>query len=95
MNAAGEVVNVYRKLHLFDVDTPEFKFRESSCVKEGPFLTEPLNNTPLGDGLGLLIVSIHLNSNIYSIFLMTQTLYSPIFVYFFFLASVMTYVFLK
>lgn len=55
---SGNIVDVYRKLHLFDVDTPEFKFRESNVVTGGDFIVAPLTNTPLdGHQLGLLIVS--------------------------------------
>lgn len=51
----GELNAVYRKLHLYDVDTTEFKFRESSVVDGGRQLVKPLRDTPL-HGLGLLMV---------------------------------------
>ncbi|XP_037933978.1 nitrilase and fragile histidine triad fusion protein NitFhit [Teleopsis dalmanni] len=53
VNDLGEVVTVYRKLHLFDVDTPEFRFRESDVVTAGPRLVSPIA-TPIGY-LGLQI----------------------------------------
>lgn len=49
----GEIVTVYRKLHLFDVDTPEFRFRESDVVSKGPRIVPPID-TPIGK-LGLQI----------------------------------------
>lgn len=55
----GELVEKYQKLHLFDVDTPEFKFRESSVVHGGTTIVAPLQ-TPIGS-LGLMIVRIPLN----------------------------------
>lgn len=57
INNLGELVAVYRKLHLFDVETPEFRFQESRVVKGGNYLVCPLTDTPLEGGLGLLIVS--------------------------------------
>lgn len=68
MNAAGEIVDVYRKLHLFDVDTPEFKFRESSAVTGGNSIVAPLTETPLGGGLGLLIVSSITQISVFELF---------------------------
>lgn len=50
----GQLVAKYQKLHLFDVDTPEFKFRESSVVNGGSTIVAPLR-TPAGQ-LGLMIV---------------------------------------
>lgn len=44
----------YQKLHLYDVDTPEFKFRESNVVQGGNAIVAPLS-TPIGS-LGLMIV---------------------------------------
>lgn len=52
---AGELIAAYRKLHLFDVDTPEFKFRESKVVEGGQKIVAPIA-TPIGQ-IGLLIVS--------------------------------------
>lgn len=40
-------MGLYRKLHLFDVQTPEFKFRESKIVAPGPGLTKPVDS-PIG-----------------------------------------------
>lgn len=54
INDSGEVVAKYRKLHLFDVDTPEFKFRESEVVNRGQGIVPPID-TPIGK-LGLQIV---------------------------------------
>ncbi|XP_014097445.3 nitrilase and fragile histidine triad fusion protein NitFhit [Bactrocera oleae] len=47
VNDFGEVVSVYRKLHLFDVETEEMRFRESDVVTPGPHLVSPVN-TPIG-----------------------------------------------
>lgn len=58
INSGGELVAVYRKLHLFDVQTADFKFRESETVDSGNNIVAPLTSTPLGGGLGLLIVTI-------------------------------------
>lgn len=52
------MVAVYRKLHLFDVETPEFRFQESRVVNGGDYIVAPVKNTPLEGGLGLLIVSL-------------------------------------
>lgn len=57
INSSGELTAVYRKLHLFDVQTPEFNFRESQSVTGGNSIVAPLLDTPLPGGLGLLIVS--------------------------------------
>lgn len=56
INNDGILIGVYRKLHLFDVDTPEFKFRESKVVQGGQQIVEPIAS-PIGR-IGLLIVSI-------------------------------------
>lgn len=53
INSSGEIAGVYRKLHLFDVDTPEFKFRESKIVQAGAGLCRPID-TPIGK-IGMLI----------------------------------------
>jgi predicted amidohydrolase/diadenosine tetraphosphate (Ap4A) HIT family hydrolase len=47
ISSDGEIIGVYRKLHLFDVDTPEFKFRESKVVEAGKFIA-PVVNTNVG-----------------------------------------------
>lgn len=47
LNNNGELVTVYRKLHLFDVETPEFSFRESKVVMAGPRLIPPVAS-PIG-----------------------------------------------
>lgn len=47
INSNGEIAGLYRKLHLFDVQTPEFKFRESKIVARGPGLTKPIDS-PIG-----------------------------------------------
>lgn len=51
----GKIITIYRKLHLFDVDTPEFKFRESNIINSGMEIIKPIE-TPIGL-LGLMIVS--------------------------------------
>lgn len=56
INSNGEIVNSYRKLHLFDVDTPEFKFRESKVVEGGKYATFPVE-TSIGK-IGLQIVRL-------------------------------------
>lgn len=53
INSEGELAAIYRKLHLFDVDTPEFKFRESKIVAPGYGLVKPLDS-PIGK-IGLQI----------------------------------------
>lgn len=58
------MVAVYRKLHLFDVETPEFRFQESTVMNGGNHLVSPLVDTPLQGGLGLLIVSFQLYSRL-------------------------------
>lgn len=58
INDEGTIVASYRKLHLFDVDTPEFKFRESKVVEGGKAISFPVE-TPLGK-IGLQIVSSNL-----------------------------------
>ncbi|XP_062556274.1 nitrilase and fragile histidine triad fusion protein NitFhit [Armigeres subalbatus] len=49
----GELVAKYRKLHMFNVVTPEFKFRESETVRSGSELVSPIDS-PIGK-LGLQI----------------------------------------
>lgn len=56
INNKGEHVAAYRKLHLFDVDTADFKFRESSVVEAGDAIVAPIADTPIGGKLGLMIV---------------------------------------
>lgn len=53
LNNNGELVAVYRKLHLFDVETPEFTFQESKVVLPGQRLVSPID-TPAGK-MGLQI----------------------------------------
>lgn len=60
INSSGELVEKYQKLHLYDVDTPEFKFRESNVVRGGDAIIAPLN-TPIGN-LGLMIVCVFTSS---------------------------------
>ncbi|XP_059609128.1 nitrilase and fragile histidine triad fusion protein NitFhit [Phlebotomus argentipes] len=43
----GQLVASYRKLHMFDVDTSEFRFRESEVVAQGPGIVMPID-TPIG-----------------------------------------------
>jgi deaminated glutathione amidase len=53
VNSEGEIASIYRKLHLFDVDTPDFKFRESKIIQAGTGVVEPLES-PIGK-IGLQI----------------------------------------
>lgn len=55
IDSDGRLVETYRKLHLFDVETPEFRFRESAVVRGGSAIVAPLQ-TPVGP-MGLMIVS--------------------------------------
>jgi predicted amidohydrolase len=48
INNEGSIVGKYQKLHLFDVVTPEFKFRESEIVTAGQSITPPVE-TPIGN----------------------------------------------
>lgn len=50
----GEIVAKYEKIHLYDRDTPEIKFRESAAVNGGRAIQMPFE-TPVGK-LGLMIV---------------------------------------
>lgn len=34
-NNSGEIIGQYRKMHLFDIDTPEIKFKESDTLSAG------------------------------------------------------------
>lgn len=54
INNLGEIVAVYRKLHMFDVETAEFRFQESEIVTPGKSIVAPVN-TPIGP-IGLQIV---------------------------------------
>lgn len=49
----GQIVAKYSKLHMFNVITPEFKFRESEMVRSGGELVPPVNS-PIGK-IGLQI----------------------------------------
>ncbi|XP_055857947.1 nitrilase and fragile histidine triad fusion protein NitFhit [Episyrphus balteatus] len=53
INSNGEIVKTYHKLHLFDVVTPEFRFRESDVVSNGDRIIAPVE-TPIGK-LGMQI----------------------------------------
>uniref|UniRef100_T1GAZ6 bis(5'-adenosyl)-triphosphatase n=1 Tax=Megaselia scalaris TaxID=36166 RepID=T1GAZ6_MEGSC len=53
INDLGDIVAVYRKLHMFDVNTPAFRFRESEVVEAGKKIVPPIE-TPIGQ-LGLQI----------------------------------------
>uniref|UniRef100_A0A2M4BLN9 Nitrilase and fragile histidine triad fusion protein NitFhit n=2 Tax=Anopheles marajoara TaxID=58244 RepID=A0A2M4BLN9_9DIPT len=44
---SGELVASYRKLHLFNVVTPEFRFRESDTVQSGASVVPPIES-PIG-----------------------------------------------
>ncbi|XP_002168676.1 deaminated glutathione amidase [Hydra vulgaris] len=52
INANGELVSVYRKVHLFDVDIPGTVLKESSYVTPGKKIEKPVD-TPVGK-IGLL-----------------------------------------
>lgn len=54
LNADGDIVGNYSKLHLFDVETPEFKFRESKIVEKGRAILAPIPS-PIGN-IGVMIV---------------------------------------
>lgn len=58
LNDNGDVIGNYRKLHLFDVDTPEFKFRESKVVEGGSHILAPIRS-PIGN-VGVMIVRLKL-----------------------------------
>lgn len=47
INSNGEIAGLYRKMHLFDVETPEMKFRESKYVGPGTGAVYPVE-TPIG-----------------------------------------------
>ncbi|XP_075234549.1 ntrilase and fragile histidine triad fusion protein NitFhit [Lycorma delicatula] len=55
IDSNGDLVSVYRKLHLFDVDIPErnIRLKESDYVKEGKEIVKPVSS-PVGEiGLGI------------------------------------------
>ena len=58
INSEGQVVSVYRKIHLFDVNIPEKNIRimESDYVVPGDEIVPPVE-TPVGK-VGLAIVSL-------------------------------------
>lgn len=47
INPDGEIAGHYRKMHLFDVETPEMKFRESKYVAPGTGIVCPVQS-PVG-----------------------------------------------
>lgn len=47
IDSTGEIVGHYRKMHLFDVETPERKFEESKYVVPGTGAVYPVQ-TPVG-----------------------------------------------
>ncbi|XP_063704571.1 nitrilase and fragile histidine triad fusion protein NitFhit [Culicoides brevitarsis] len=53
IDPSGKIIGKYRKLHMFNVDTPEFKYRESEIAKPGQQITPPIA-TPIGN-VGLQI----------------------------------------
>lgn len=75
---AGSLVAVYRKLHLFDVETSEFRFQESRVVNGGNYIVSPVQNTPLHGSLGLLIVSLIIFSRFNNIFSHSQVVRTTI-----------------
>lgn len=60
INAEGEIVSAYDKVHLFDVDIPEKKIRlkESDMIEKGRKIVPPVES-PVGK-IGLAIVSFSL-----------------------------------
>lgn len=55
IDPSGKIVAKYRKLHMFNVDTPEFKYRESEVAHPGLEIVAPVE-TSFGN-VGLQIVS--------------------------------------
>jgi predicted amidohydrolase len=53
INDTGNLVATYRKLHLFNVDTPEIKYGESKIVRAGDEIIPPIDI--LAGKLGLQI----------------------------------------
>lgn len=53
INPKGEIIGKYRKLHMFNVDTPEFKYRESEIAMAGNEIVSSIM-TPIGH-IGLQI----------------------------------------
>lgn len=53
VDPSGNIIGTYRKLHMFNVDTPEFKYRESEIAKPGEMVTLPIDS-PIGK-IGLQI----------------------------------------
>uniref|UniRef100_A0A336KP34 Nitrilase and fragile histidine triad fusion protein NitFhit n=1 Tax=Culicoides sonorensis TaxID=179676 RepID=A0A336KP34_CULSO len=53
VNPSGVIIGKYRKLHMFNVDTPELKYRESEIAKPGEKIVLPIE-TPIGK-IGLQI----------------------------------------
>lgn len=53
INPDGNIIGKYQKLHMFNVDTPEFKYRESEIAKPGEKIVLPIK-TPIGN-IGLQI----------------------------------------
>ncbi|XP_030385271.1 nitrilase and fragile histidine triad fusion protein NitFhit [Scaptodrosophila lebanonensis] len=53
INDQGEVAAIYRKMHLFDAETKDFRLRESDTVAAGKSLERPVS-TPAGE-VGLQI----------------------------------------
>jgi predicted amidohydrolase len=61
INSQGDIVAVYRKLHLYDVNYPEenIKMQESDTAQQGEGLVPPLES-PIGK-IGMAIVSFLIN----------------------------------
>jgi hypothetical protein len=64
INSEGDIVSVYHKLHMFDVDIPEKNTRvmESDYVIPGERIVPPVE-TPVGK-VGLAIVSFNCGLNV-------------------------------
>lgn len=68
INDKGEIVSVYRKIHLFDMDNKATGVRlmESDYAMKGNKIECPVS-TPIGE-IGLSIVSFNKNSFVYHSF---------------------------
>ena len=91
INSEGDIVNVYHKVHMFDVDIPEKNTRimESDYVIPGERIVPPVE-TPVGK-VGLAIVSFNCglimrvspiyHSDSFFVFQVFLTLSSPVMPY--------------
>lgn len=79
INDNGEIVSVYRKIHLFDMDNKETGVRlmESDYAMKGREIVCPISS-PVGE-IGLSIVSFMMNNCFYLLYLLTKRTCSRIF----------------